>query len=589
LRLTAFLATVFPHLAALHLEHVAVSDQDLTITVSSRYRTARCPGCQRRSKCVHSRFVRTLADTPVAAFSVHIELHARRFRCPHPACSRQTFREPLPEVAPRYQRRTLALQRCLEAVSFALGGQAGKRLAVRLRLGPTGTSRNTLLRLIRRAEVPAQIEPRDTQHQLHALGVDDFAFRRGTRYGAILVDLKAHRVLDLLPDREAATFANWLGIHGGSTVEVVSRDRGGAFAEGARRGAPQATQVADRFHLLQNLGMALDRLLIREHRVLSRVARAVQTAAASSERDASTWVDQSPGTTPTHTTPTQDTTNDSAEGYQTKPTTRAERQHAAVEARRRARYEHVVALQREGHSIREIARRAGLCRNTVRRYLAAGAYVACAQHARRPHGCDAYAPYLREQWASGERNSRVLLAQMRALGYRGAESTLRQYVAAWRPGPRRPGRRRLGADAHTAPAPPARRTFSARQTRWILLRAFEDLDNVERAYRTTLCQESATIATAQALVAQFAQMVRTRARDGLDAWLVAAGGSCIPELVSFASGVRRDYEAVAAGLSMTWSQGQTEGQVNRLKLLKRQSYGRANFDLLRRQMLYRAA
>jgi transposase len=515
-------------------------------------------------------------------------LHARRFRCCNPACSRQTFRESIPEVAPRYQRRTPALQRCLESVSFALGGQAGKRLAVRLRLGPTGASRNTLLRLIRQAELPAPAEARYRQERLRVLGVDDFAFRRGTRYGAILVDLTRRRVLDLLPDREAATFARWLDGHGGTEVEVVSRDRGGAFAEGARQGAPQATQVADRFHLLQNVGMALDRLLTREHRVLSRVARTIQTAAASPP-DTSPAVDQSPGATQTPTAQTQDTTHERTEASHAKFLTRAQRQHAAVEARRQARYEHVLVLQQEGHSIREIARRAGLCRGTVRRYLAAGAYVACAKRARRPHGCDAYVTYLRERWATGERNSRVLFTEIRALGYRGAASTLRQYVAAWRPGPCRPGRRRLGAaDAHSAPAPPVRRTFSPRQTRWILLHPLEDLDDTERAYRARLCQESATIATAQALVEQFRQMVRIRARDGLDDWLTSACACDIAELVSFVSGVRRDYAAVAAGLSMTWSQGQTEGQVNRLKLLKRQSYGRANFDLLRRQMLYHA-
>jgi transposase len=423
------------------------------------------------------------------------------------------------------------------------------------------------------------------------LSVDDFAFRRGTRYGAILVDLKRHRVLDLLPDREAATFANWLGVHGGSEVEVVSRDRGGAFAEGARQGAPQATQVADRFHLLQNLGMALDRMLIREHRVLSRVAHAIQAASSQADPSAQS-ISRAPAVPDATAPPTkasQDTSPGAGEAPPTAATTRAERNHAAVEARRQARYERVVTLQQEGHSTRETARRAGLCRNTVRRYLTAGAYVACSKRARRPHGCDAFDGYLRERWAAGERNSRVLFAEIREQGYRGAESTVRQYLAAWRGGPRRPGRRPAGADAPAAPAPPMRRTFSARQTRWILLRPLEDLDDVERTYRTALCQESATIATAQSLVEQFRQMVRTRARDELDAWLAAAKASGISELVSFVTGVQRDYAAVAAAFSATWSQGQTEGQVNRLKLLKRQSYGRANFDLLRRQMLYHAA
>jgi transposase len=322
--------------------------------------------------------------------------------------------------------------------------------------------------------------------------------------------------------------------------------------------------------------------------VLSRVAHTIQAAPAAQSLSTAPSVPDGNGTAPTTTAP-QETSPGTGELSPPPATTRAERQHAAVEARRQARYERVVALRQEGHCTREIARRAGLCRNTVRRYLVAGSYVACSPRARRPHGCDAFDGYLRERWAAGERNSRVLLAEICAQGYRGAASTLRQYLAAWREGPRRPGRRRGAADAHPAPAPPMRTTFSARQTRWILLRPLEELDDVERAYRTALCQQSATIAAAHVLVEQFAQMVRTRARDDLDAWLAAAGSSGIPELVSFVTGVRRDYAAVAAGLSVNWSQGQTEGQVNRLKLLKRQSYGRASFDLLRRQMLYHAA
>lgn len=178
------------------------------------------------------------------------------------------------------QRRTPALQRHLEAVSFALGGQAGRRLARRLQLGASGTSRNTLLRLIRRAHLPSASE---RAPHLRLLGVDDFAFRRGLRYGALLVDLEQHRVIDLLPDREAATLAAWLTAHGSAQIEVVSRDRGGAFADGVRQGAPQAVQVADRFHLVRNLGQALDRLLTREQRVLTRVAEAISASRRTGE------------------------------------------------------------------------------------------------------------------------------------------------------------------------------------------------------------------------------------------------------------------------------------------------------------------
>lgn len=565
MRSTSLLATAFPHWTGLHLDAISLMEQQVLVDLRSTRRWACCPDCGQRSRCVHSVFTRVLAELPLGGVPVHVRLHARRYRCRNTTCPRQTFRERLPDVAPHYQRRTPALRGRLEAVAFALGGQGGQRLLRRLQLTMTGTSRNVLLRLIRGANIPAAegIAP-----ALHVLGVDDFAFRRGRAYGTILVDLEQHleqhRVLDLLADREAATFATWLERHGGTQVEVVSRDRGGAFADGARQAAPQAVQVADRFHLLQNLGQAVDHLLTREQRVLTQVADALVAPAEPTD-------EQTPA----------------AEAMPA-PTTRQEREHAAVEARRQARYDRVVALAREGHSLREVARRAGVNRGTVRRYLRAGQYHPCAKPSCRPHGVDAYATYLRARWEEGEHNSAALFAEIQTHGYTGAASTVRQYVREWRTGPRRPGRRRRDQEVTGAP-PPRPRRFSPRQTRWILLRPTEELDAQEAAYRHALCQQSTVVAVAQALAEDFGRIIRTGASTDLDPWLAAATRSHIAELVSFVRGIRRDYDAVAAALSSPHSQGQTEGQVNRLKLLKRQSYGRANFDLLRRQMLYAAA
>ncbi len=510
MRLTSFLATVAPQWTTLRLDTLTIAEQQMTVDLSSSRRTARCPECQRRSHRAHSNFIRVLADLPLGQVAVCVRLHARRFRCAHTTCPRQTFRERLPDLALPYQRRTPALQRHLEAVSFALGGQAGRRLARRLHLGASGTSRTTLLRLIRRAHLPSASE---RAPQLRLLGVDDFAFRRGLRYGALLVDLEQHRVIDLLPDREAATLAAWLTAHGSAQIEVVSRDRGGAFADGVRQGAPQAVQVADRFHLVRNLGQALDRLLTREHRVLTRVAEAISASRRTGE-------------TVTPNTPEQTAPS-------TPPRTRVERERAAVDARRQARYERVVALAAEGYSHREVARRAGVSRETVRSYLLAGHYRSCATRSRRPHVCDPYTTYLRLRWAQGERNRAALLLEIQAQGFTGAASTVRQYVRAWRTGPRRPGRRRRGAEAHDdLGAAPRQRRFSPRQTHWVLLRPVEDLDTDERAYREALCQASATIATAQRLVADFGRIVRTRACADRNLWLADAAHSRIPELVS---------------------------------------------------------
>jgi transposase len=161
-------------------------------------------------------------------------------------------------------------------------------------------------------------------------------------------------------------------------------------------------------------------------------------------------------------------------------------------------------------------------------------------------------------------------------------------VRGWRTGPRWRGRRRRAEDAAGTP-PRRQRRFSPRQTRWILLRPVDELDADERAYREALSQESAAIATAQALAEDFGRIVRERADTELDTWLRAAARSRIAELVSFERGLRRDEAAVVAALCSPHSQGQTEGHVNRLKMLKRQTYGRANFDLLRRRVLYYAA
>jgi transposase len=241
--------TVLPAPKLLNLIGVRADENAITLTARTSSRVALCPVCGKRSARVHSRYTRTLADLPWQGIPVTVRLHVRRFFCDEEACDRAIFAERLSGVAAHYGRRTERLDEWFTHVSFALGGEAGSRLLKDLGVVVSG---DTLLNHIRSSRLPSRKTPK-------VLSVDDFAFRRGTRYGTILVDLELlHTLVDVLPDRSADGFARWLREHPG--VEMVSRDRGGEYAEAARRAAPHAVQIADRFHLLKNLKDVVSRV-----------------------------------------------------------------------------------------------------------------------------------------------------------------------------------------------------------------------------------------------------------------------------------------------------------------------------------------
>ena len=312
---------------------------------------------------MHSCYTRTVADLPWAEWPVCLDVVVQRFFCDNAGCHYKTFAERFPAVVARYARRTLRLAARQRQTAYALGGEAGAKLVPHLTIPTSG---DTLLRLIRKVPPVVVKSPR-------VVGVDDWAWRKGHHYGTILVDLERHCPIDLLPDRSADSLATWLQAH--PEVEIICRDRANEYIDGASRGAPQAQQVADRWHLLQNLREALERLL-EQHPVCLYAAATPQPPAIEPEPQSSPKADEPP---PPPSPPRF---------------SQAEQRRQATRHRRLARYQAVIELHQQGLSSRAIARQLGLGRHTVRRYLDAGAFPEMAQRRKGSSILDRYLPYL---------------------------------------------------------------------------------------------------------------------------------------------------------------------------------------------------
>jgi len=362
---------LLPDPASVRLETWALEPAQPTIilTLRSRQRTIRCPLCCRRASRVHSRYERTLADLPWGEHAILLRLRVRRLFCDNPRCERRIFAERLPGIAAPWARKTARRATRLTALGLALGGAAGARLSHSL-LVPT--ARNTLLRLIRAAPLPPEVTP-------SVLGVDDWALRKRHTYGTVLVDLERRRPVALLPDREAETLARWLREHPG--IKLVARDRSSAYTDGIRRGAPEAVQVADRFHLLQNLAEALETTF---------TTHVVSLRAVDQARDQAAITDG--GLVPV---------------VPSRPPARAATLAAEHRERRLARYRQVWSLHREGWPGHAIARRLGLGRSTVVRYLRHETFP--ERKGRSDVGrslLDPWKPLLLKRWNAGQRDGR---------------------------------------------------------------------------------------------------------------------------------------------------------------------------------------
>jgi transposase len=399
------------------------------------------------------------------------------------------------------------------------------------------------------------------------LSVDDFALRKRHTYGTLLLDLARRRPLALLPDREAATVAQWLETHPG--VEVLVRDRAEAYAEAARLGAPAACQVADRFHLLQNLADVLTDVFRAHAPQLARVNAQGIAVPTLLHDPASPAI--GPGLCTVPLVPPQ-------------PSTRALALAAARRAQRVATYEQVWSYHRQGWTLVAIAHQVGLSRRTVQRYLQSPTFPERPpRHGRGRSLLDPYKATLLAGWNSGCRNGRRLFRMIRSQGFRGHYGIVALYVRRVRQAQGRAPRQRRSDQPLPAVTETPRRRLMPRRATWLVLRPAERSTEQDHHQLAQLTTQASELAEAVALAQDFASLVRWRQPTQLEPWLARAAQSTLPPFRRFAKGLRADLAAVQAAVTLPWSQGPIEGHINRLKMLNRQMFGRARLDLLARR------
>jgi len=582
------LASLFLLPDTIAVEAVYPTTSRLTLQISCTLKSASCPLCQQSSERIHGRYGRTVADVPCAGRLVTLALTVRKFVCSTKTCPRRIFTERLPALVQSYARMTNRLSEALQALGFATCGQLGERFAPKLGMQVSGPT------LLRRMRTCSHTPPASVS----VLGIDDWAWKKGATYGTILVDLQSHKPIELLPDRTAQTAEAWLRTH--PEVEIVSRDRGGEYAAAAKQGAPQAQQVADRFHLLKNLRERLKEVMDRKQSCLPEVEEQASDAIpakAQGSKDKSLHEIAEPQGEP-----------EPEKHYRTIPPFPYQRppgmsydafQKQIRRDKRVARYEDVRTLFEQGISQRDIARKLKLSRDTVSKFVQAEVYPerhASIAGARRSL-LDPYKGYLLQRWQQGCRNSVQLYDEIRARGFTGSAPLLRKFLAELRKKHQEAGSASaltLDAATQTIEIPPSLPPkpripcrMSATRASWLFVTQAGKLDEKQTQQVRQIRAGHADLERAYQLSQEFVMMLAERRPADLESWLTQAEKSGLPEFKKMAKGIRLDYAAVKAAFSSEWSNGQVEAQVNCLKLQKRIVFGRANFDLLRLRVLSR--
>ncbi|WP_405844585.1 ISL3 family transposase [Streptomyces sp. NBC_01518] len=511
--LLALKDVLFPNAVGMVLDGLSEVSGVVVAEAHSAVTELRCPDCATVSRRVHSCYGRRLAEYPVGGRRLVVKLEVRRFFCDAAGCGRRTFVEQVQGLTTRYARASPGVKTLWRSVALTAGGRPGIRLCRSLAV-PTGRAR--LLGQLHAPDVPTR-SPR-------VLGVDDFAFRRSRTYGTILLDVETATPIDLLPDRTSETLAAWLTAHPGA--EIICRDRDGGYSRAIKEAAPDATEVADRWHLLQNLSAAVEKTCHQHRSCLYKYALDDVDAPAPPTAPPTALLPLTPPLDNIPATPLMQ---------------RVTERHAEIHRLRDATW-----------TISAIARRFGLDRKTVRRYLTTDLEVLIASaRDRRPRQLDPYRPYLQQRFADGLTNAAQLYREIHEHGYRGNHQAVRLYIRTLRGG--------------TAAAEPPRPIPTPRRiTSWIM-RPRDGLSREEQDQLDKVRLACPDIATACDLARVFAGLVRDRRGHLLADWVREAETNGPGPVRGFAGFLRQDWGAVLAGMTLAYSSGVVEGHVNRLR------------------------
>jgi transposase len=521
------------------VKHIVVEPEKISLMVEITTCKAICPICQAESREIHSSYMRFPIDLAWADRAVIFNLKVKRFFCRNQDCPKRTFAERFPGIVLPYARRTNRVTKKQQRISVNTCARTAEKLLAYEQIRMSDSTVNRIIREL----------PEPEANPIRVLGVDDWAKRKGQRYGTILVDLERGQIIDILGDRTADTLAQWLKEH--PEVEIVSRDRSQTYAEAITKGAPEAVQVADRWHLLQNLSEAVFKILQQEYDVIKKHLEQFSEPEQRSQPE----VKQSDD----------------------------EKTLTPAEERRKERMERTKQLLQQGWTQKSVAHHLNIHPKTVRRYRHSTSPK--SRRSRFSHLLAPFKPYILQRWNEGCHNAAQLYREIKPQGFAGETSIVRLFVRQLRqasgipPKVRNSPGRPLNGDP--TKSPPSLRKLSS-----LIVKRPENRLEEDETILKKISAEQPKLMTTIKLARMFAEIVRQQQPKEFDPWLEQASKSGYRVWHNFAEGLRQDYKAVRAAVELPWSNGPTEGHINRLKYLKRMMYGRGNDDLLRKRIIW---